>query len=134
MVTPVSLTLDALSSWDEIPEIGPAAVGRVAYSATFQWDGRASGAYIDFGPLVESMTVYVNGQRADDVSMTRAVLDVGPLLIPGENTIELRYAPNVSNALGDGVPRGWYGYHTEKHSYGPRQAILIPYAECTIEP
>ncbi|MBQ7655803.1 MAG: hypothetical protein IJS41_04785, partial [Clostridia bacterium] len=133
VITPISLTLDTLTGWDKIPEIGPDAVGQATYTATFQWDGSATGAYIDFGSLVESMTVYVNGEKGDDVSMTHPVLDIGALLQTGENTIELRYSSNVSNALGDGVPRGWYGYHTDKHSYGPQQAVLIPYAELTIE-
>ena len=108
-------------------------MGQATYTAAFQWDGSATGAYIDFGSLVESMTVYVNGKKADDVSMTHPVLDIGELLQTGENTIELHYSSNVSNALGDGVPRGWYGYHTDKHSYGPQQAVLIPYVELTIE-
>ena len=133
IITPVSLTLDTLTGWDKLPEVGPDAVGQATYTATFQWDGSATGAYIDFGSLVESMTVYVNGKKADDVSMTHPVLDIGELLQTGENTIELHYSSNVSNALGDGVPRGWYGYHTDKHSYGPQQAVLIPYVELTIE-
>ncbi len=133
IITPVSLTLDTLTGWDKLPEVGPDAVGQATYTAAFQWDGSATGAYIDFGSLVESMTVYVNGKKADDVSMTHPVLDIGELLQTGENTIELHYSSNVSNALGDGVPRGWYGYHTDKHSYGPQQAVLIPYVELTIE-
>ncbi len=133
LITPVSLTLETLTGWDRLPEVGPEAVGQAVYTATFTWSGEADGACIDFGSLTESMTVYVNGRKADDVSMTKPVLDIGPLLQEGENTIELRYASNVSNALGDGVPRGWYGYHTEKHSYGPQQALLVPYVELTIE-
>ena len=91
VITPVSLTLDTLTGWDKIPEVGPDAVGQGTYTAAFQWDGSADGAYIDFGSLVESMTVYVNGKKADDVSMTTPVLDIGELLQAGENTIELRY-------------------------------------------
>ena len=133
VITPVSLTLDTLTGWDKIPEVGPDAVGQGTYTAAFQWDGSVDGAYIDFGALVESMTVYVNDTKADDVSMTKPVLDIGGLLVNGENTIELRYSSNVSNAFGDGVPRGWYGYHTDKHSYGPQQAVLIPYVDVTME-
>lgn len=134
VITPVSLTLDTLTGWDQMPGVGPDAVGQATYTAAFQWDGQADGAYLDFGSLVESMTVYVNGQKTEDVSMTRPILDLGAWLKTGENTVELRYATNVSNALGDGVPRGWWGYHTEKHSYGPQQALLIPYIDLMIRP
>ncbi len=133
VVSPVSLTMDTLAGWDTLPEIGPEAVGRATYTASFRWDENADGAYLDFGSLTESMVVYVNGTKADDLSMTNPVLDIGPLLQAGENTLELHYSSNVSNAFDDGVPRGWYGYHTEKHSYGPLQAVLIPYADLTIE-
>ncbi|MBR6955087.1 MAG: hypothetical protein IKH77_08660 [Clostridia bacterium] len=128
-VTTVELDLETLTTWDRLPEVGDRAVGTAVYTASFDWDGRADGAYLDFGPLTESLTVTVNGQPADDVSMTRAVIDIGPLLQPGENTIELHYASNLSNALGGGVPRGWYGYRTGTHPYGPARALLIPYVE-----
>ena len=133
-VTTVSLDLETLTTWDQLPEVGPKAVGTAVYTASFDWDGAADGAYLDFGPLTESLTVTVNGQRANDVSMTRAVIDIGPLLQPGENTIELRYASNLSNALGGNVPRGWYGYRTGRHSYGPAQALLIPYQDIPVNP
>ena len=67
------------------------------------------------------------------VSMTGGALDVTDALVVGENTIRILYSSNLSNALGDGVPRGWYGYHTEKHSYGPAQAVLIPYTVTVAE-
>ena len=133
-VTTVSLDLETLVPWDQIPEVGPRAVGTAEYTASFDWDGTADGAYLDFGPLTESLTVTVNGRPADDVSMTRAVIDIGPLLRPGENTLTLRYSSNLSNALGSGVPRGWYGYRTGTHSYGPAQALLIPYRDVPADP
>ncbi len=133
-ITTVSLDMERLTTWDQLPQVGSSAVGTAVYTASFDWDGRADGACLDFGPLTESLTVTVNGQPADNVSMTRAVTDIGPLLQPGENTIELRYASNLSNALGGDVPRGWYAYRTGTHSYGPAQALLIPYLDIPADP
>ena len=121
------MQLDTLTTWDNMPGVGVEVVGQAAYNAYFNWDGMADGAYIDFGHVVESMRVYINDAEVSGVSMTGGLLDVTDALTVGENTIRIIYSTNVSNALGDGVPRGWYGYHTEKHAYGPAQAILIPF-------
>lgn len=125
--TEIPVQLDTLTTWDNMPGVGLDVVGRAEYNASFTWDGTADGAYIDFGKVVESMRVYINDAEVSGVSMTSGLLDVTDVLTVGKNTIRIVYSSNVSNALGDGVPRGWYGYHTEKHSYGPSQAVLIPY-------
>ena len=120
--TEIPVQLDTLTTWDNMPGVGLDVVGRAEYNASFTWDGTADGAYIDFGKVVESMRVYINDAEVSGVSMTSGLLDVTDVLTVGKNTIRIVYSSNVSNALGDGVPRGWYGY-----SYGPSQAVLIPY-------
>lgn len=62
-ITPVTLHLDALKTWNEIPELGERTVGQATYKAVFQWDGTADGAYIDFGKMSESMQVFINGEK-----------------------------------------------------------------------
>lgn len=131
--TDIPVQLDTLTTWDHMRGVGVDVVGQAEYTATFSWDGSADGAYIDFGQVVESMRVYLNGAEVPGVSMTGGALDVTDALVVGENTIRILYSSNLSNALGDGVPRGWYGYHTEKHSYGPAQAVLIPYTVTVAE-
>ncbi|MBR6029968.1 MAG: hypothetical protein IKP40_12860 [Clostridia bacterium] len=125
--TEIPLHLDTLVGWDQMPGVGGQVIGQAVYRASFDWDGAADGAYLDFGSLVESMRVTINGEAATGLSLTDPVLDITPWLREGENTIELVSSSNLSNLLGDSVPAGWYGYRTEKHSYGPQQAVIIPF-------
>ena len=125
--TEIPVTLDILTGWDQMPGVGPEAVGQAHYTASFDWDGSADGAYIDFGHVLESMRVTLNGQAVEGVSMTSGLVEITPWLVSGENRIEIDYSSNLSNAIGSGVPAGWAGYHIGRQSYGPQQAVLIPY-------
>ena len=131
--TVIPVELDTLTAWDEMPGVGDSAVGQAHYEARFDWDGQASGAYIDFGEVTESMRVTLNGREVTGVSMTDGRVDVGPWLVTGENLLEIEYSTNLGNALGSSAPAGWYGYHEGKQPYGPRQAILIPYINAEIQ-
>ena len=126
-ITPVTLHLDALKTWNEIPELGERTVGQATYKAVFQWDGTADGAYIDFGPMSESMQVFINGEKTGDLSMTNAVMDITPWLKNGENTIELLYSSSLANAGGGTGSGDWYGYRYGLQAYGPAQAVVHPY-------
>ena len=126
-ITPVTLHLDALKTWNEIPELGERTVGQATYKAVFQWDGTADGAYIDFGPMSESMQVYINGEKTGDLSMTKAVMDITPWLKNGENTIALLYSSSLANAYGGSGDGEWYGYRYGLKAYGPAQAVVHPY-------
>lgn len=132
-ITTVSLFLDTLTGWDSIPELGGSAAGRARYETVFDWDSRADGAYIDFGEVLESMRVTLNDVPVPGVSMTDGLTDVGPWLREGENTLVIEYASSLTNALGSSTPAGWYGYHTGRLSFGPRQALLIPYVTADIQ-
>ena len=137
--TPISVHLDTLTTWDNIPEVGRSVSGQATYQAQFQWDGRASGAYINFGELTESMTVTINGTQTGDLNLITPVLDIKDYLVEGTNTIELHYSSNLTNVqLARGAKRegdlsGWYGYSMKYHSYGPAQAVLVPYVDAVIE-
>ena len=126
-ITPVTLHLDALKTWNEIPELGERTVGQATYKAVFQWDGTADGAYIDFGPMSESMQVFINGEKTGDLSMTKAVMDITPWLKNGENTIALLYSSSLANAGGGAGGGDWYGYRYGLQAYGPAQAVVHPY-------
>ena len=132
-VTQVPVALETLTGWDQIPEVGPDAVGRARYEASFEWDGSAAGAYLDLGTVLESMRVSLNGQTIPGVSMTSGRVDLGPWLQEGANTLVIEYSSSISNAIGNSAPAGWYGYHTSKLSYGPSQAVLIPYTTVEIQ-
>ncbi|MBQ8827754.1 MAG: hypothetical protein IJZ90_01250, partial [Clostridia bacterium] len=57
----ITVNLDTLATWDNISEIGKEVSGKGYYKSTFNWDGEFDGAFIDFGKIVQSMKVYVNG-------------------------------------------------------------------------
>lgn len=88
--TPISVELETLKTWNNIPEIGKAVSGTGHYEATFDWDAdSASGAYLDFGDtLEESMEVWINGQKVGgrvSTNPTKLRKDVGGV---GKPTID----------------------------------------------
>ena len=135
--TEIDVQLDSLTTWDKIPEVGKEVSGKGYYSATFHWDGLADGAYIDFGEMVMSMTVFINGQQAADLNMNDAKIDISDFLKVGENTIELEYSSNLNNAAiaigalnvtAEGKWVSWPGYRVDYLGYGPSQAVVVPYS------
>lgn len=136
--TDISVDLEHMTTWDNIPQIGSSASGKGRYQAVFHWDGSCSGAYIDFGFLVQGMKLWVNGMPIT-VNYNHPVADIGPALVEGENRIELEYASNLTNvqlsreAIREEQDVGnWAGYDVACRSYGPSQAILIPYQDVEI--
>ena len=132
--TDISVTLDTLKTWNDIPEIGKTVSGKGKYSAKFNWDGKVSGAYIDFGKITQSMQVFINGKKTDNVNMNVPRLDVSDMLIKGENTIEIYYSTNLNNlqlsrgVIKEGVlPSNFLGYKTGYQTYGLSQATVVPY-------
>ena len=138
LITPIQVKLDKLTTWDNIPEVGKNVSGQGFYKATFQWDGQANGAYIDFGRLSSTMEIRINGVKTTDLNMNMPVIDVSDYLVTGENTIELTYSSNVTNvklARGDIKARQLWGgadYKVDYRSYGPSQAVLIPYVQTVL--
>ncbi|MCI8497702.1 MAG: hypothetical protein HFE85_05595, partial [Clostridiales bacterium] len=137
--TDIQVQLDKLTTWDKIPEVGKTVSGKGYYSAAFNWDGKADGAYLDFGDLTESMQVFINGKKTSDINMITPVVDISDLLIPGENTIKIVYSSNLTNVqlsrgiIGEGSrPNGYVGYEVYYNSYGPHAATVIPYMEAEL--
>lgn len=63
-VTDINVQLDTLKTWDQIEEVGDKVSGKGHYEATFNWDSsQATGAYIDFGSVHQSMEVWINGTK-----------------------------------------------------------------------
>lgn len=135
--TNIDVHLDKLTTWDKISEVGLGVSGKGYYSAQFQWDGNADGAYLDFGSIVGGMEVTINGQKAADLNMNIPVLDISDYLVTGTNTVELEYNSNLANELLEtGIlhegPGSWAGYEIAYRSYGPAQAVLTPYVEVNV--
>lgn len=87
--TDIEVQLDTLTTWDNIPAVGNSVSGTGHYEASFDWDAsKASGAYIDFGTLQESMEVWINGQKVGghvSTNPTKVKKDVGGV---GKATID----------------------------------------------
>lgn len=119
--TVIDVKLDALKTWNNIPEVGKNVSGRGHYEATFNWDAdSASGAYLDFGSgLVETMSVWINGRKVGgDVSAnaTKVRQDVGGV---GKATID--------DGKGNQVPLVGNDLHTGGVSWTKPVADVTPY-------
>ena len=139
--TETEVQLDHMTTWDDIPQVGKNVSGRGYYDATFQWDGAADGAYLDFGAILNSMKVYINGVQTSDVNMNRPVLDISDYLVKGENTIRLVYSSTLTNEMlelgrirAGYTLNNWGGYYIHYRSYGPSQAVIVPYMDVAAEP
>lgn len=125
--TAIQVTLDTMTTWDNIDEIGDTVSGNGVYTATFNWDeSTADGAVLDLGDnLVSSMKVWINGQKvggeissnpskakvsiADGqegkdqytggINWMTPKADISQYLVDGENTIEIHYNSTMGNAL-----------------------------------
>ena len=129
-----SVTMNTLKTWDNIDEIGKNVSGKGYYTSKFNWNGDYNGAYIDFGKVVQSFKVKINGIYTDDINMNVPKVDISNLVKTGENTIEVEYSSNLTNVqlsrgiIEDGVrPNGFLGYETTYQSYGISKATVVPY-------
>lgn len=119
--TPINVTLDTLTTWDKIPEVGKAVSGTGHYEATFTWDSsKASGAYLDLGDtLQESMEVWINGQKVGgevSTNPTKVKKDVGGV---GKATID--------DGTGNQVPLVGKDLYTGGVSWTKPVADISPY-------
>ena len=133
-VQKIDASLETLTTWDNIPEVGGQVCGKGHYRASFVWDGTSDGAYLDLGQLVQSVHVKINGHDADPVNLIRPRIDISDLLINGENTVELFYRSNLNNLqiargkVKEGIlVNNFPGYLTKYESYGPASAVIVPY-------
>lgn len=85
--------LDGLVSWAEIPAAtNTSGVGY--YFANFTWPPNPStetnasvGAYIQFSPALNSITLEVNGARVHPLDPTNPVADISTYLVEGDNLV-----------------------------------------------
>ncbi|KAE9575722.1 hypothetical protein CGMCC3_g8271 [Colletotrichum fructicola] len=85
--------LDGLVSWTEIPAAtNTSGVGY--YFANFTWPPNLSaeanasvGAYIQFSPALNSITLEVNGVRVHPLDPTNPVADISTYLVEGDNHV-----------------------------------------------
>jgi hypothetical protein len=127
------LTLDTLRPWPDIPELADVSgIGR--YTTTVElprpWTG-AHGAYLRLGDVFDTCRVTVNGRRLPAVDQINPVVDVGPYLRGGTNTITIEVATTLNNRLRVSDP-SVYGA-ASRQAYGLLGPVtLVPYAQAVI--
>ncbi|KAF2018794.1 hypothetical protein BU24DRAFT_439235 [Aaosphaeria arxii CBS 175.79] len=84
-------TTSPLKSWTELDTTIHNASGIGYYSSSFTWPpagGRsAHGAYLRFGTVLHAVSLSVNGQKTVAVDPFDPIIDIGPYLRRGRNTI-----------------------------------------------
>lgn len=99
----------ALKPWKDIPEVGPEVSGVGYYTTTVNlpadWAAH-NGAVLKIGSTNgNSAAVYVNGQKAPAVDFNCRMVDISPLLKPGENRIQVEVSSTLNNRL---IARNYY--------------------------
>ncbi|MGH3166787.1 MAG: glycosyl hydrolase [Trebonia sp.] len=97
----VSVALDALTAWTAIPELeNSSGVGHYRTTVTLpqSWN-RGLGATLSLGTVNDTFRVRVNGQLVPPAGILASAIDLGGLLRPGPNTIEVEVATTLINRL-----------------------------------
>ncbi|KAF2096025.1 hypothetical protein NA57DRAFT_67641 [Rhizodiscina lignyota] len=98
--------LDTLTSWQNINGLQNVS-GLGYYSTSFTWSAGSSysnsssstGAFIDFGAIVHTIRVTINGHTLPPLDLNWAKADVSQYLIEGENTVEAVVSTPLLNVL-----------------------------------
>lgn len=128
-----TLTLDALLPWSQLPELADVSgVGRYRTTLTLPsgW-GADHGALLELGEVGDTCRVTLNGTRLGPVDRLRPVLDVGPWLRRGNNTLEVEVATPLINRLRVARPEV-FGTVT-RQAYGLTGPVrLVPYGQARL--
>ncbi|MFJ6917150.1 glycosyl hydrolase [Streptomyces sp. NPDC101133] len=128
-----ALTLDSLLPWSSIPELADSAgIGRYRTTVTLPGTWTSShGALLELGQVSDTFRVSVNGSEAGPCDRLTPVVDVGPLLRRGTNTIEIEVATPLVNRLRVSRPEVFGGLGRQEYGLaGPVR--LVPYAQKTV--
>jgi glycosyl hydrolase family 106( putative alpha-L-rhamnosidase) len=129
---PVSVNLNGLRPWPDIPELANASgIGVYTTTVDLPSDWNASyGATLSLGQILDSFTLTVN-ERSVPIDQLQATADIGSYLKAGANTIVVRVATTLNNRLAalstDVRDRGVI---QEYGLVGP--VVLTPYAQVTV--
>ena len=99
-------TLPHLVSWLQVSGLQNVS-GRGFYSTSFRWPPsglgsdkkRPDGAFIDFGPILHTLSVRVNGHELPPLDVTSAKSDITQWLLEGENNLEADVATTLNNVV-----------------------------------
>lgn len=122
-----------LAPWPELPETATVS-GIGTYSADIELGDEWAdvGAYFEFGEIVGTFSIQVNGEDIGAVSQLDNRFDLGHRLRPGRNRIEVAVATNLNNVLRALFPAD-YGSQPVQHYglIGPTR--LQPYRDTVLQ-
>lgn len=135
--------LPSLLSWPLIPGLqNTSGVGY--YNNTFSWSDISLGAFIDFGRVVHTLRVTINGRQLPPLDVTHARADISPYLVKGTNKIMAVISTTMINGLrpylnriktNGGGPRLGSGLsfsNIEVEAGLVGEVVIIPYKRVTI--
>lgn len=103
--TPVSLTLDGLKAWPDVPQLATSS-GVGTYTTTIQvpetWVP-GSEALLSLGQVVDTFAITVNGASVPSDQLS-AKADIGAYLTAGANTLTVRVSTTLNNQLASIIP------------------------------
>ncbi|PVH72560.1 hypothetical protein DL98DRAFT_610481 [Cadophora sp. DSE1049] len=96
--TNTTYKLPSLLSWPLIPGLqNTSGVGY--YSNSFSWNDTSVGAFIDFGRVVHTLRVSINGHRLPPLDVTSARADISAFLRNGRNEVAATISTTLINGL-----------------------------------
>ncbi|MBP2651485.1 MAG: cell wall anchor protein [Firmicutes bacterium] len=94
--------LTKLKPWTKIAKIGNTVSGIGHYTTSFNlpkgWTGN-NGAYLELGPIFETVSVYVNGKKMLPADLNNYKVDISDGLHEGKNAIEVIVTTTLNNRL-----------------------------------
>lgn len=127
------VTLETLRPWSQIPELADSAgIGRYRTTVTLPADWTSShGAELELGQVSDTFRVSVNGRRLPAADRLHPVVDLGPFLRRGENTLKIEVATPLINRLRVAQPTVFGGVARQDHGLvGPVR--LVPYVQAAV--
>ncbi|ROW01296.1 hypothetical protein VMCG_05921 [Cytospora schulzeri] len=103
------VTLDNLIPWYNISGLEDTS-GIGTYTTQFSWlpNNGTAGAFLDLGPVLNTIRLWVNNQWTGPIDVTDAVVDIGDYVVPGVNHVKIETASTLRNRLLDvNVTQSW---------------------------
>ncbi|KUI55677.1 hypothetical protein VP1G_03003 [Cytospora mali] len=133
------VTLDELIPWYNISGLQNTS-GIGTYTTQFTWlpNNATAGAFLDLGPVFNTVQLWVNDQLTGPIDVTDAVVDIGPYVTRGVNNVKVETSSTLRNRLLEvNVTQSWeqskYAGRYGGQPYGLVAPVtLVPYREITI--
>lgn len=131
--------LDKLIPWYNISGLQNTS-GIGTYTTQFTWlpSNGTAGAFLDLGPVLNTVRLWVNDQWTGPIDITDAVVNIGRFLVKGVNSVKIETASTLRNRLLQvNVTQSWeqsqYAASFGGQPYGLIAPVtLMPYRDMSI--